>query len=107
TRVLEGTQGPYVAVSDWSRATPFELADWIPGRYAVLGTDGFGRSDTREQLRRFYRIDAESTTYAVLAELVHEGRLEDKALTECIEKYDLDWDASAFWGLQDTGDVTA
>jgi pyruvate dehydrogenase E1 component len=60
-RILEDadTHGrPHVAVSDWMRATPFQISDWIPGPYAVLGTDGFGRADTREALRRYHRIDA-------------------------------------------------
>jgi pyruvate dehydrogenase E1 component len=106
TRKLEGREGPFVAVSDWSRATPFEIADWVPGPYAVLGTDGFGRSDTREMLRRFHRIDAESTVYCVLAELVKAGELEEKVLAEAIERYDLDFDATPFWGVGETDDVT-
>jgi pyruvate dehydrogenase E1 component len=73
TRILEGTSGPYVAVSDWVRATPFQIADWVPGPFAALGTDGFGRSDTRETLRRFHRIDPASIAYCVLAELVKAG----------------------------------
>jgi pyruvate dehydrogenase E1 component len=78
TRILEGTEGPYVAVSDWMRATPFQIADWIPGPFAVLGTDGFGRSDTREALRRYHRIDARSIAYCVLAELVKLDQLDDE-----------------------------
>jgi pyruvate dehydrogenase E1 component len=107
TRQLEGHDGPFVAVSDWSRATPFEIADWVPGPYAVLGTDGFGRSDTREALRRYYRIDAESVAYAVLAELVKQGELDGSVLTKAIERYELDWDRWPFWGIQDTDDVTS
>jgi pyruvate dehydrogenase E1 component len=59
TRILEEGRGrPFVAVSDWMRATPFQIADFVPGPFAALGTDGFGRSDTREALRRLHRIDA-------------------------------------------------
>ena len=106
TAKLDGRPGPFVAVSDWSRLTPFQIADWVPGEYAVLGTDGFGRSDTRERLRRYHRVDAESTAYCVLAELVRAGDLEEKVLHEAIEKYELDWDRWAYWGFGDTDDVT-
>jgi pyruvate dehydrogenase E1 component len=107
TRILEGTEGPYCAVSDWMRATPFQIADWIPGPFAVLGTDGFGRSDTREALRRYHRIDARSIAYCVLAELVKLDQLEDKVLTEAIERYDLDFARIPYFGQPgENADVT-
>ena len=107
-RKMEGRPGPFVAVTDWSRLTAFQIADWMPreSEYAVLGTDGYGRSDTRERLRRYHRIDAESTAYCVLAELVNAGRLEETVLKEAIEKYELDWDRWAYWGIGETDDVT-
>ena len=107
TQVLEGTNGPYIAVSDWLKATPVQIADWIPGRFAVLGTDGFGRSDTREQLRRFHRVDAESIAITVLAELAAAGTVDASVVTDAITKYGLDemtrW---PFIGNRRTGDVT-
>jgi len=107
TRILEGTQGPYVGVSDWMRATPYQIADWIPGPYAVLGTDGFGRSDTREALRRFHRIDAASIAYCVLAELVKLGALERGVLADALERYGLDFDRVPFFGQPTpTDDIT-
>ena len=106
TAKLQDSAAPFVAVSDWSRLTPFQIADWVPGKYAVLGTDGFGRSDTRERLRRYHRVDAESTAYCVLAELVNAGELEETVLKEAIEKYELDWDRWAYWGVGETDDVT-
>jgi pyruvate dehydrogenase E1 component len=101
TSILEGTEGPYIAVSDWMRATPFQIADWIPGPFAVLGTDGFGRSDTRDALRRFHRVDAASIAYCVLAELVKTGDLPHKVLTDAIERYDLDFSQVPFFGQPD------
>jgi pyruvate dehydrogenase E1 component len=98
TRILADTEGPYVAVSDWMRATPFQIADWIPGPFAVLGTDGFGRSDTREALRRYHRIDAHSIAYCVLAELVKLDQLESKVLNEAIERYGLDFERIPYFG---------
>jgi pyruvate dehydrogenase E1 component len=107
TRILEDTEGPYVAVSDWMRATPFQVADWIPGPFAVLGTDGFGRSDSREALRRFHRIDAASITYCVLAELVKLDALDREVLTQAIDRYDLDFERIPFFGQPgETDDVT-
>jgi pyruvate dehydrogenase E1 component len=106
-RKMDGRPAPFVAVTDWSRLTAFQIADWMPeGEYAVLGTDGYGRSDTRERLRRYHRIDAESTAYCVLAELVNEGKLDATVLKEAIEKYELDWDRWAYWGIGETDDVT-
>ena len=90
TEVLAGTSGPYVAVTDWMKATPTQIADWIPGDYAVLGTDGFGRSDTREQLRRLHHIDAESVAVAVLAMLVKQGTLDASIVTKAVERYGID-----------------
>ena len=107
TRILEDTEGPYVAVSDWMRATPFQIADWIPGPFAVLGTDGFGRSDTREKVRRYHRVDAESIAYCVLAELVKLGEREEKVLPQAMERYELDFERIPFFGQPgDTDDVT-
>lgn len=101
TSILEGTSGPYVAVSDWMRATPFQIADWIPGPFAVLGTDGFGRSDTRDALRRFHRVDAASIAYCVLAELVKTGDLEHTVLNDAISRYNLDFSQVPFFGQPD------
>jgi pyruvate dehydrogenase E1 component len=107
TRILDGTEGPYVAVSDWMRATPFQIADWVEGPFAVLGTDGFGRSDTREALRRYHRVDAESIAYCVLAEQVKLGRFEEKVLPEAIERYGLNFEHIPFFGQPgDSDDVT-
>ena len=58
------------------KATPVQVADWIDGRFAVLGTDGFGRSDTREALRRLHKIDAECIAVTVLAELAGLGEID-------------------------------
>jgi pyruvate dehydrogenase E1 component len=107
TRILEGTEGPYVAVSDWMRATPFQIADWIPGPFAALGTDGFGRSDTREALRRYHRIDAHAIAYCVLAELVKLEVLDGKVLREAIDRYDLDFARIPYFGQPgDNADIT-
>ncbi len=107
TRILQETQGPYVAVSDWMRATPFQVRDWIPGPFAALGTDGFGRSDSREQLRRYHRIDAHAIAYCMLAELVKLKSIDPVVLPEAIERYGLDFGRVPFFGQPGpTDDVT-
>ncbi|REK10521.1 MAG: pyruvate dehydrogenase (acetyl-transferring), homodimeric type [Acidobacteria bacterium] len=75
-RCLGGVRGPFVAVSDFQRAVPDLIGRWIPGSYTVLGTDGFGLSETREVLRRHFRISAFDVALAALDGLVVEGRLD-------------------------------
>ncbi|HYU56746.1 MAG TPA: pyruvate dehydrogenase (acetyl-transferring), homodimeric type, partial [Actinomycetota bacterium] len=89
TQALEGVPGPVVAVSDWMRAVPDQIAQWVPADYASLGTDGFGRSDTRGALRRFFKVDAHSITVAVLTELVRRGEVKREAPAEAINQYQL------------------
>jgi pyruvate dehydrogenase E1 component len=90
TEVLEGRPGPVVAVSDWIRAVPDQIARWVPAPYTSLGTDGFGFSDTRPAARRFFHVDAESITLAVLSQLARRGEVKQEVLGQAIEKYRLD-----------------
>jgi len=94
TRALDGETGPFVAVSDWIRAVPDQIARWIPGPYSSLGTDGFGFSDTRDAARRFFHVDAESITLAVLTHLARRGEVKQETLSEAITKYRLDLNVS-------------
>jgi len=89
TEQLDGAPGPFVAVSDWMRAVPDQIAPWVPGEWASLGTDGFGRSDTRPALRRYFGVDAESVTLATLVELTRRGEIKPEAPAAAIEKYGL------------------
>jgi pyruvate dehydrogenase E1 component len=73
-RILAGAEGPIVAASDWMKAVPDQIARWVP-RLHSLGTDGWGRSDTREALRRFFRVDTENIVAAVLAGLAEDGAI--------------------------------
>ncbi len=90
TQVLEGEAGPVVAVSDWIRAVPDQIARWVPAPFTSLGTDGFGFSDTRAAGRRFFHIDAESITLAVLSQLARRGEVKPEALGQAISRYGLD-----------------
>jgi pyruvate dehydrogenase E1 component len=90
TSVLGGAPGPVVAVSDWIKAVPDQIARWVPGSYTSLGTDGFGFSDTRPAARRFFHVDAESITVAVLWELARSGAVDARFPAQAIERYRLD-----------------
>ena len=89
--VLEGHDGPFISASDYVRALGEQLTAWIPGDYYVLGTDGMGRSETREALRRHFEVDAESITIAALSRLSKAGVVTDKDVAKAIK--DLDFDA--------------
>ena len=90
--LLEKEQGPFVAVSDYMRMVPDQIAQWVPGGLTTLGTDGFGRSDTRARLRRFFEIDAESTVIAVLYALAEKGQLEKTVVAQAMKDLDINPD---------------
>ena len=88
-------QGPIIAVSDFISAWPDMIHRWVPGGWwRSLGTDGFGRSDTREALRRFFEIDAEHITAATLAELARCGRIDPRDAQRQIEELGIDPEAA-------------
>jgi pyruvate dehydrogenase E1 component len=89
TTALRDAQGPVVAVSDWMRAVPDQISRWVPNDWESLGTDGYGRSDTRAALRRHFHIDAESITVAVLQSLARRGEVKASVVGQAIAKYDL------------------
>jgi pyruvate dehydrogenase E1 component len=85
-----GTARPAVAVSDWMRAVPDQIAPFVPGPWTSLGTDGFGRSDTRPTLRRHFGIDAPSIVLRALEQLVDHGERDGSVLNQAIATYRLD-----------------
>ncbi|MFD7547825.1 pyruvate dehydrogenase (acetyl-transferring), homodimeric type [Streptomyces sp. NPDC059816] len=89
TRKLSGAEGPFVAVSDWMRSVPDQIARWVPGTYQSLGADGFGFADTRGAARRYFHIDAQSIVVAVLTELAREGKVDRSVLKQAIDRYQL------------------
>ncbi len=89
TQVLADVAGPVVAVTDWQRAVPDLISRWVPGDYVSLGTDGYGRSDTRSALRRHFHTDAESVVLAVLSELARRGEVKSELPEQAIERYRL------------------
>jgi pyruvate dehydrogenase E1 component len=87
---LEGTAGPIVAVSDYVTALPGMVARWMPRAPTCLGTDGFGRSDTRAALRDFFEVDARNIALAVLTTLAREGRLDPAAVARARDDWGID-----------------
>ena len=87
---LDGAEGPIVAVSDYMRAVPDQIARWLPGRLFPLGTDGFGRSDTREALRRFFEVDAESIALAALHRLALGGGIDPAVAARAVGELGID-----------------
>jgi pyruvate dehydrogenase E1 component len=83
--LLAKEPGAFVAVSDNIRTVPDQIAPWVPGGLVTLGTDGFGRSDTRARLRRFFEIDAESTVIATLYALAEKGQLDRQRVEKAIK----------------------
>jgi pyruvate dehydrogenase E1 component len=84
--VLAGNNGPYIAASDNVRLVADQVRQWIPGKYTILGTDGFGRSDTRPTLRRHFEVDAECTAYATLQSLSEYGAFDTNRLPEALKE---------------------
>lgn len=82
TQVMHDFEGPLVAVSDYSKVLPHSLARWLDRPLLALGTDGFGRSENRENLRRFFEVDADHTVWVALGQLVRDGKLDASILNE-------------------------
>jgi pyruvate dehydrogenase E1 component len=89
TRVLDGAPGPVVAVSDWMRAVPDQISQWVPQDWHSIGTDGFGLSDTREAARRHFGVDPQSVVVAALAALAGRGEVKRETVQEARARYGL------------------
>jgi pyruvate dehydrogenase E1 component len=87
---LAGQEGVFVAVSDYMKLVADQIAPWVPGGVTTLGTDGFGRSDTREHLRRFFEVDAEMIVVATLHALSQRGLVEKKRVATAIKDLKVD-----------------
>jgi len=85
-RLLEG-DAPVIAATDYVRAWPQLIAEHVEARYVTLGTDGFGRSDTRSALRRFFEVDRHQIVLAALQALVRDGRCERAVLSDAVQRY--------------------
>ena len=90
TACLADTRGPVIAATDYVRLFAEQIRSFVPRRYTVLGTDGFGRSDTREQLRHFFEVNRYWITLAALTALADDGQIERSQVAAAIAKYKLD-----------------
>ncbi|GAB2510934.1 Pyruvate dehydrogenase E1 component [Corynebacterium atrinae] len=90
TKQLKQSSGPYVAVSDFATDLQEQIRAYVPGQYIVLGTDGFGFSDTRPAARRYFNTDAESVVVAVLLGLAREEKIDIEVAAQAAAKYHLD-----------------
>ena len=90
TMQLGGAPGPIIAVTDFMKIVPDQIAPFVPKRFVALGTDGFGRSDTRQALRRFFEIDAAHIEVATLAALAQDGRIDPGIVATAIAEHGID-----------------
>jgi pyruvate dehydrogenase E1 component len=90
SKVFEGASGVFVASSDYIKAIPDSISKWVPGRLITLGTDGFGRSEGRKELRDFFEVDARFVTVAALYGLMLEGKVKQSVVDKAIEELDID-----------------
>jgi pyruvate dehydrogenase E1 component len=94
---LEGHDGPVIASTDYVRSVAEQIRPFVRGRFVTLGTDGFGRSDTREQLRRFFEVDRHHVVIAALKALADDGAVAVEKVEEAIKKYEVDSEAPPPW----------
>jgi pyruvate dehydrogenase E1 component len=89
-QLLKDRDGPFVAATDYVKLVPDQIRQWVPGRYAVLGTDGFGRSDSRAALRRHFEVDRHHIVIAALKALSDEGKVDAATVAMAIKKFGID-----------------
>jgi pyruvate dehydrogenase E1 component len=94
---LGSTKGPVIASTDYMRTVGDLIRPWVPRRYSVLGTDGFGRSDTREALRSFFEVGRHHVVVAALKALADEGTIDRKVVKQAIEKYGIETERRNPW----------
>ncbi len=105
TEKLQGAAGPVIAVSDYMRAVPLQIARWVPADFRVLGADGFGFADTRAAARRFFQIDAESVVVQALQALSDAGEIPVETVSEALARYRIDDPTSVRGVAQEGGDA--
>jgi pyruvate dehydrogenase E1 component len=89
-KALEGAEGPIIAASDYMKAVQDQIAPWLAGRYVALGTDGFGRSDNRQHLRKHFEVDAASIAGAALSRLARDGKFDAKKAAKALGDLGID-----------------
>ena len=87
---FDGVAGPFIAATDYMKTVADQIRQWVPGRYVVLGTDGFGRSDGRAALRHFFEVDAKHIAHAALRALMEEGKLKPAVMASAQQRLGID-----------------
>jgi pyruvate dehydrogenase E1 component len=89
-QILAERQGPFIAASDYMKTVADQIRQWVPGPYTVLGTDGFGRSDSRAELRRFFEVDRHYVVVAALKALSDEGKIDAQTVNKAMQNFGID-----------------
>ncbi len=97
TQQLQGHEGPVIASTDYIRSFADRIRAYIPNDYHVLGTDGFGRSDSRANLRDFFEVDSRHVAVAALSALAEQGKVSKETVQQAIEKYGIKTDTAPSW----------
>ena len=90
TQVMDGLKGPVICATDYIKNYGEQIRAFVPNRFTVLGTDGFGRSDSRVNLRKFFEVDANHIAAAAMVDLYRDGAVSEKDLEKALSKYDID-----------------
>jgi len=88
--VLAEREGPFIAATDYMKTVADQIRQWVPGAYTVLGTDGFGRSDSRAELRRFFEVDRHYVVVAALKALSDEGKIDTQTVSKAMQNFGID-----------------
>src|ERR1700722_660941 len=89
-QALADREGPFIAATDYMKTVADQIRQWVPGPYTVLGTDGFGRSDSRAELRRFFEVDRHYVVVAALKALSDEGKIDAKTVNKAMQNFGID-----------------
>jgi pyruvate dehydrogenase E1 component len=89
-QALADREGPFIAATDYMKTVADQIRQWIPGRYTVLGTDGYGRSDSRAELRRFFEVDRHYVAIAALKSLADDGKIDKRTVSEAMRAFGID-----------------
>jgi len=91
-QALSDRDGPFVAATDYMKTVADQIRQWVPGRYAVLGTDGYGRSDSRAELRRFFEVDRHYVVVAALGALAKDDKIDRQTVVHAMTSFGIDPD---------------
>jgi pyruvate dehydrogenase E1 component len=98
-QLLKDREGPVVAATDYMRSVPDQIRQWVGGRYVTLGTDGYGRSDSRAALRKHFEVDRNYIAVAALKSLADDGKVDQKTVIAAMQKLGVDPSKPVPWKI--------